>query len=401
MEVFPASVVLIIRALLVSARWAGRSRRCALEQLTAAAETSRVAQLEARVASLEDTLELREAHIEVLESRLGQERPRRPYPLMERLRIIWLMEYFRIPGRRLRETLGVSRSSVRRWLKGFAEGKLGKRNEPREPVNKTPMEIAQLIWEVFRQNPLWGRHRIAMVLWGLGVFVAASTVRNILLRPRPRPEGTPVIAAMEPEERKPRQIVARYPNHVWSVDRTRVWRWRIWPTWVLVAIDHFSRKVVACCPLEGPNAGWVVDVLEGAFLRHGPPRHLISDQEGIFTGEAFAELLTDWHIKHRFGAVGKHGSIAVTERAILTLKQEWLRHVPLIRGLDHLSQLLADFSEYYNHWRGHSTIGGALPAVIHRGEVWHRPDRSAKTLLGTAERRLFPDTRVTAFRLAA
>jgi transposase len=181
MEVFPASVVLIIRALIVSARWAGRGRRRTLARLAAAAETSRVAQLEARVASLESALELREAHIEVLESRLGKERPRRPYPLMERLRIIWLMEYFRIPGRQLRETLGVSRSSVRRWLKGFAEGELGKRNEPREPVNKTPREIAQLIWELFRQNPLWGRHRIAMVLWGLGVFVAASTVRNILL----------------------------------------------------------------------------------------------------------------------------------------------------------------------------------------------------------------------------
>ena len=77
----------------------------------------------------------------------------------------------------------------------------------------------------------------------------------------------------------PREIVARYPNHVWSVDRTRVLRWGIWPTWVLVAIDHFSRKVVACCPLEGPNAGWVVGAMEEAFAQHGAPRHLISDQE--------------------------------------------------------------------------------------------------------------------------
>jgi hypothetical protein len=50
-------------------------------------------------------------------------------------------------------------------------------------------------------------------------------------------------------------IVARYPNHVWSVDRTRVLRWGLWPTWVLVAIDHFSRRVVSCCPLEGPTPG--------------------------------------------------------------------------------------------------------------------------------------------------
>jgi transposase InsO family protein len=401
MEVFRASVALTIRALVVSARSAGRSRQLNLEQMTAAAEANRVATLEAQVAVLEDRLELCEAHISVLESRLGQERPRKPYPLMERLRIIWLMEYFRIPGRRLRETLGVSRSSVRRWLKGFEEGKLGRRNEPKEPVNKTPREIAQLIWEIFRENPLWGRHRIAMVVWGLGVFIAASTVRNILLRPKPRAEGTPAAAAGKPEEKQPRQIVARYPNHVWSIDRTRVRRWRIWPTWVLVAIDHFSRKVVPVCPLEGPNAGWVVASLEEAFLRHGAPRHLISDQEGVFISDAFGELLIPWDVKHRLGAVGKHGSIAVTERVILTLKQEWLRRVPLIRGLDHLSQLLDDFLEYYNHWRGHSTIGGALPSVIHRGDRWQRPDRSSKTLSGAIERRLFTDARITAFRLAA
>jgi transposase len=138
------------------------------------------------------------------------------------------MQDFEIPGRRLKEMLGVSRSSVRRWLKGFEEGRLGRGDEPKEPVNKTPREIAELIWEIFQQNPLWGRWRIAMVLWGLGVFVAASAVRNILLRPRP--EASTAAPAQAQESVKPRQIIARYPNDVWSVDRTRVWRWHVWPT---------------------------------------------------------------------------------------------------------------------------------------------------------------------------
>ena len=43
-----------------------------------------------------------------------------------------------------------------------------------------------------------------------------------------------------------------------------------------------------------------------------------------------------------------HGSIAVTERLIWTLKHEWLERVVLIRGLDHLGELLADFEQYYN-----------------------------------------------------
>jgi hypothetical protein len=90
-----------------------------------------------------------------------------------------------------------------------------------------------------------------------------------------------------------------------------------------------------------------------------------------------------------------------TEQApIVSLKQEWLRRVRVIRGLNHLSQVLDDFSEYYD-WRGHSTIGGAVPSVTHHGDRWQRPDRSAKTVFGSIDRRLFPDTRVTAFRLAA
>jgi len=89
MEVFPAAVGLIIRALVVSARWGGRARRLALEQATATANSSREAALEARGMVLEDMVEQRDAHIEVLESRLGEKRPRSPYPLMERLRIIW------------------------------------------------------------------------------------------------------------------------------------------------------------------------------------------------------------------------------------------------------------------------------------------------------------------------
>jgi hypothetical protein len=124
----------------------------------------------------------------------------------------------------------------------------------------------------------------------------------------------------------------------------------------------------------------VVEVLEDAFPRHGPPRHLISDQEGIFTREVFAKLLQDWDIKHRFGAARKHGSIAVTERLIWTLRRKWLALVPLIRGLDHLGELPADFEVYYSPYRCHRRLAGATPSMIYEAGSWQKPDRSAKTL---------------------
>jgi len=121
----------------------------------------------------------------------------------------------------------------------------------------------------------------------------------------------------------------------------------------------------------------------------------------VFTSEVFRDLLWRWGVKPRFGAVGRHGSITVTERVIRTLKYEWLKRVPLIKGLDHLQALLADFACYYNAWRPHSTLEGAIPDLIHVGQQWSVPPKTAKALPAHIERRFFPETRITAFRLAA
>ena len=399
MKAAGTSVCLVMKAVLLSARWAGRARRLGLEQ--AASASSDGAELLAENVSLRDTVEFLTERLGCAERRLTAANLRTPYSPAERLHILWCVKYFGIPRRRIPDYLGVARSTVWRWLRRMQDGVGLCGRKCQASVRRTSEELGRLVWELRELNPEWGRRRIALVLGTLGIFLAASTVRNILLRGRPRPENAPAAAAKEPRESQPRQIVARYPNHVWSVDRTRVWRWGVWPTWLLVAIDHFSRKVVAVCHLEGPNAGWVVDALEEAFLRYGPPKHIITDQEGVFTSEVFGDLLWRWNAKQRFGAVGKHGSIAVTERVIRTLKYEWLKRVPVIRGLDHLGQLLCDFVVYYNAWRPHSTLRGAVPDLVHAGHQWSPPGRTAKVVPAGIERRFFSETRVTGFRLAA
>ena len=176
-------------------------------------------------------------------------------------------------------------------------------------------------------------------------------------------------------------------------------RWGLWPTHVFVAIDHFSRKVVATIPLEGPNAGWVCNALEQAFTAFGPPRHIISDQHPSFRNAAVRELLNSWRVKQRFGAVGRHGSIAVTERVNWTLKYEWLFRVPLIKGIDHLEQLCDGFSLWYNPWRPHMTLGGARPDHFYCRDLPEHVPRTAKTAPPNIDRRVFAETRVTGFRL--
>ena len=392
-EVCRAAVALIVRSMVLSAQSAGQQRLLLLRRAVAAGEDA------GELAWLRDENRRLTSESRLLKARFGDAPTRKRYTPMQRLQILWHMAYYGIPRSRVTEHFLIAKSTLYRWLHAAQEGDLGERKGKLESPRKTPAELAGMIWEVFEENPYFGRQRIANILWLLGVFVAASTVRNVLLRPKPR--TAPAAAKAQAAPSAPRQIVARCPNHVWSVDRTRVLRWGLWPTWVLVAIDHFSRKVVACCPLEGPNAGWVVGAMEDAFAQHGAPRHLISDQEGVFISDAFRDLLIPWDVQQRFGAVGKHGSIAVTERVTLTLKYEWLKRVPVIRGLDHLGQLLRDFAIYYNEYRGHATLGGAVPSLIHRGEQWTKPEKSAKTLPLNIERRVFLDTHIAAYRLAA
>ncbi len=393
MQVIQAAVALMVRSMVLSAQSAGQQRLLWLQQ------TAAVGGEVGEVARLRDENRRLTSELRMLKERFGDTPPRRRYSPLQRLQILWHMAYYRIPRSRVKEHFLIARSTLYRWLHAAEEGDLGEPKGKKESPRKTPREIAETIWHIFEANPQFGRKRLANILWLLGVFVAASTVRNILLQPKPR--NAPAMAKAQEARATPRQISARYPNHLWSVDRTRVLRWGLWPTWVLVAIDHYSRAVMAVVPLEGPNAGWVVGALEDAFAQHGAPRHIITDQERVFTSEAFAGLLHEWDVKQRFGAVGKHGSIAVTERAIRTLKYEWLTRVPVIRELDHLERLLHDFALYYNEYRGHAWLDGAPPAVIYRGEQWSKPEKSAKTLPLNVERRVFACTRITAYRLAA
>jgi len=67
------------------------------------------------------------------------------------------------------------------------------------------------------------------------------------------------------------------------------------------------------------------------------PRRKVTEYFGI--GDVFTDLLDQWDVKPRFGAIRQHGSISVTERVFKTLKYEWLKRVPIFKGFDHLTML--------------------------------------------------------------
>jgi len=391
LDVITHAVTLIIKSAIMAARFSGRVRKRSLKRLAAMDADTK----DKEILFLKDKVYQLGMQVSILQKRIQKRQKKPRYTLRERLFILWHIETFGIARRKVTEHVGVSRSTLYRWLHQINDTR-----HTRIPANKTPLEIAVLIWEITKSNIDWGRVRIANQLALLNIFISASTVRNILYRPKPRkPDGFPVVSTKTEEKVDARSIPAWYPNHVWSIDTTEVLYWGIWPIHVCVVIDHFSRKVMSVTPLEGPNAGWINNALESAIEKHGAPKHIISDQASVFTGDVFAELLDSWKIKPCLGAVGKHGSISVTERVIKTLKHEWLKRVPNIKDFDHLTFLCKEFESWYNIWRPHMTLDGLRPDDVYYEKKPEKPKRDAKTVPCNIEHHRFQETRIIGYRL--
>jgi len=114
----------------------------------------------------------------------------------------------------------------------------------------------------------------------------------------------------------------------------------------------------------------------------------------------FRETYEDWcaarGIKPRFGAIGEHGSIAVVERFILSLKNECTQRILVPLRIDNFREELLGYCRWYNLIRPHQSLcrqtpseiaGDVIAAVVQRFEPRLR-------LLQSNQRRRKPNSNV-------
>jgi len=81
------------------------------------------------------------------------------------------------------------------------------------------------------------------------------------------------------------------------------------------------------------------------------PKHLVSDKGSQFNCAAFRRWCKRRTIKPRHGAVGRYGSIAVIERFIRSLKNEWIRRILIPFNRQQMRRHLLTYARWYNHFR--------------------------------------------------
>jgi len=171
LDILNTAVSLLIRAALLAARFSGRVRKRSLKRF-AAMDTDAKAK---EILFLKDRVYRLEMQVAILQKQAQKKGKKPRYEVRERLLILWYIEAFSIPRRKVSCYFGIARSTLYRWLH-----KIQDQESSVAPVNKTPTEIATLVWEITKNNLSWGRIRIANQLKLLGIFLSASTVRNIL-----------------------------------------------------------------------------------------------------------------------------------------------------------------------------------------------------------------------------
>jgi putative transposase len=96
------------------------------------------------------------------------------------------------------------------------------------------------------------------------------------------------------------------------------------------------------------------------------PRHIISDRGSQFDCSNYKGWCRWRRIRYRFGAVGQHGSIAIVERFIRSMKAECARRVLVPFGLAAMRTEVACYIAWYNEHRPHSSLGGRTPMEVYR-----------------------------------
>jgi putative transposase len=135
-----------------------------------------------------------------------------------------------------------------------------------------------------------------------------------------------------------------------------------------VVVDHYSRRALGFAVFkQQPTSLQVRHFLGQVMARVGAaPKYLVSDSGTQFTCDAFKRWCKRRGIRHRKGAVGQTGSIAVVERFIGTMKRVGTRLlgvIPLSRRTFH--QELSLFVRWYNADRPHTTLAGATPDEVY------------------------------------
>ena len=235
--------------------------------------------------------------------------------------------------------------------KGFRLFWRWKSRPGRRPI---PGDLQRLIRKLADQNPSWGEERIANeLLLKLGLRVSPRTIRKYLPKLPAPPPGKP-----RGDQRWPTFL----RNHArcivacdFCVAATATFR----ILYVLVVIEHASRRLLHLNATAPPSAAWAFQQLRETIPSDHGYRFIIHDRDSIFSAD-FDAALTNLGLAVAKTPVRNPLANSLCERVIGTLRRECMDWIILL-GEGHLRKTLSSWMAHYNRGRPHSCLGPGIP----------------------------------------
>jgi putative transposase len=214
-----------------------------------------------------------------------------------------------------------------------------------------PLELQQLIRRMARENPLWGQERIANEMWlKLGIRLSPRTVRKYLPGcPRGRPRGNLRWST----------FLRLHARGLIACDFFVAVTARFRLLYVLVVIEHESRRLVHFNVTAHPTAAWTLQQLREVVGYQDQYKFLLHDRDSIFAIH-LDESIRKLGVRVLKSAPRCPKANAICERVIGTIRREcldWL--IPLSES--HLRSILKLWTTHYNRGRPHMALGPGVP----------------------------------------
>ncbi len=233
-----------------------------------------------------------------------------------------------------------------------------------KPTKGSDLKLMRRIDELHLEHPFMGARMLRDQLNRDGVVVGRKHVSTLMKR-----------MGVEALYRKPgtskkhpghkiypyllRGKIINRPNQVWALDTTYIPMAKGF-VYLTAVVDWASRKVLAAKIAITLEACHAVDVLKEAFVHHGTPEIVNTDQGSQFTADDFIQAVKEQGSRISMDGRGAWRDNIFVERLWRTVKYERV-YLHAYDTVNEARRSIMQYLDWYNQSRPHSSLKKRTP----------------------------------------
>jgi len=219
-------------------------------------------------------------------------------------------------------------------------------------------EVISFIKKIHKENPSLSPEKINELLISMNITnaPAANAIAKYIPSTRKPPSNKQVQSW--------KTFLKNHRKDIWAMDYLVVPTLFFKVLYVLVIINHGTRKIEHFAVTKNPNLEWVKQQIRNATPFDHKPKYLLHDNDPVFVSKDFKAFLASSGIKSKRTSIHSPWQNGIVERMNGILRQELLNYIiPL--NENHLHRLLHEYvHDYYNTHRTHQGIDCKTPIPL-------------------------------------